>query len=105
MSAVTFVHAALTVSGLTSRYTRKQNAPDNSEDVKPKYYVIVAACAEAFLSLVLTFTHFIIMLIILMEPIIMYWMDLHPHQGNQLNLKGFLFNLWDGILIPLANEN
>lgn len=48
MSAVTFVHAAPTVSGLTSRYTRKQNAPDNSEDVKPKYYVIVTACAEAF---------------------------------------------------------
>lgn len=40
-----------------------------------------------------------------MKPIIMRWMDLHPHQGNQLNLKGFLFNLWDGILIPLANEN
>lgn len=41
-----------------------------SEDGKKKCYVIVISCAEAFLSLVLT--RFIIMLIILMEPIIRY---------------------------------
>lgn len=56
----------------------RQITPANSASAKTKRFVIVTACTEASLRRVLTFTHFIIMLIILSEPIIMYWMDPLP---------------------------
>lgn len=58
-----------------------------------------------FLFLVLTLTHFYYYADNPHETYNYVLNGSSPHQGNQLNLKGFLFNLWDGILISLANEN
>lgn len=61
-----------TLSSVTSHFTETDNSPANNVNAKTKCFVIVTACTEASLHRVLTFTHFIIMLIILSEPIIMY---------------------------------
>lgn len=83
------------VSCVISHYALEQNSLDSSEDVKTKCYVIVISCAEAFLFLVLTFTLFFFYYYV-DNPHETYNYVLNgssPHRGNQLNLKGFLFNL------------
>lgn len=74
--------------------TLEQKSLDNNRDVKTKCYVIVISCAEAFLFLVLTFMLFFYYYVDNPHETYNYVLNgSSPHQGNQLNLKGFLFNL------------